>query len=123
MGISERGWTDRIENYCDGWTKRIIGTTSTAVLGQDYAQPAVVYAITVSFNTSVGSGDVVLVDGSATGDANDARRWTIHLASGANRAVETVPFPRGLVFETGLIVSATTVTGSVSLLYKPRYGA
>lgn len=122
MSMAERGWRDSTENYCDGYKLTVNGSTATAVNGQDYKQPTAVFGLSITINTSVGSGLVTLVDGSATADAGDSRKWQVDLASGnGGPYTYQVAFARGLVFDTGLIISASTITGSVSLLYKPRY--
>ena len=122
MPIAERGWSDRNENYADSYSKAIVGTTATAIMGVDYTQPAVIYSLSVYVGNAGATGDVMLVDGSATGDAGDTRVLRVHIASGAGgEQGRHLIFPRGLIFDKGIIVSATTVTGAVSLTYKPRY--
>lgn len=121
MSLGDRGWRDSAENYCDGYVINVAGTTATAVMGVDYKQPVALLGFTVSVNPSVASGDVVILDGSATGDSNP-QKWRIVIASAANQTFShTQLFARPLAMDSGLIVSATTVTGAISLLYKPRY--
>lgn len=118
----DRTWADRIENYADGYLLAVAGTTATGAHGTDLKQPMVVYSVTLTLNASLGSGDVSLVDGSATGDAGDTRRFRAVVASAAGASFSAhYMFPRGMVFDTGLLVSATTVTGAVTLTYKMRY--
>lgn len=123
MGIGNRSWNDKNENYTDAYTLRISGTTATAIMGKDYKQPAVVYGLTFSCNPIVGSGDIVLVDGSATADSGDSRLFICTIATATNSTpfVQCVNFLKGLVFNSGIIVSATTVSGAINLEYKPRY--
>lgn len=126
MALGDRSWSDRSENYADGYLLAVAGTTATAINSSGnspyLARPVVVYSLTVSVNPSVGSGDVSLVDGTASADAGDTRRFRVIIASGVGTQVaEHFEFPRGIVFDAGLIVSATTVTGAISLTYKNRY--
>ena len=126
MPMAEKSWNDRNENYADGWRKVLTATTADSVITTgDEVRPAVVYSVTVSVSQTNASGDIVLVDGSATGDSGDTRRWSAVIASGVstdrNVGVIHADFPRGIVFDTGLIVSATTVTGHISITYKMRY--
>lgn len=121
MSMADRGWRDSTENYADSYVLNVTGTTATALMGQDYKQPVALVGISITLNTSVGSGDVVLRDGSATGDA-DSQAWRLVVASGNNGPFHaTTMFARPLAFNSGIVVSATTVTGSISLLYKARY--
>ena len=126
MGIAERSWCDSRENYADGWRKVLTASTADSVITTgDEVRPAVVYSITLSVSQNNASGDLSLVDGSASGDSGDTRKWSVQIASGAttdrNLGVIHADFPRGLVFDTGLIVSAATVTGHVAITYKMRY--
>lgn len=123
MGIGDRGWSDRSENYADGYTISVNGTTATAIIASagDVLSPAVLYSITVSVNPAVGSGEVALLDTSATGDAT-GQKYRVRIASAASQVFHnTDSFPRGLVFEKGIVVSALTVSGAISLTYKARY--
>jgi hypothetical protein len=129
MGLGEASWHDSNENYADGWTKFVSASTAENVVGvliggTDYKQPVVVYSITVAASQAVASGEVVLVDGSATGDSGDTRRFRCVIASAATtdrQGPAHFDFPRGIRFDTGLIVSAATLTAAISLTYKPRY--
>lgn len=124
MGLGDAGWNDRKENYADGYTKSVAASTAENVVGIDIKQPVVVYSITIAASQNNASGEVALVDGSATGDSGDTRRFRAVVASAATtdrQGAFHCDFPRGIKFETGLIVSAATLTGAVSLSYKPRY--
>lgn len=124
MSLGDRGWADRYENYADGWTKSLAVSTAENVLGVDVNQPVVVYSITIAPSQNNASGEIALVDGSATGDSGDTRRFRYTIASAATTDRPSglhCDFPRGIVFDTGLIVSGATMTGSVSLTYKARY--
>ena len=120
MSMGDRGWRDSTENYCDGYTLDVNGSTATAVQGNTYKQPAAIFGISVTLNTSIGSGEVAINDSSATGDA-DPEVWSIAIASGTVPYTYTAMFPRGLACNNGIVVTATTVTGDVVLLYKSRY--
>lgn len=126
MSMAENGWNDRQENYADGWRKVLTATTADSVVTTgDEVRPVVVYSVTLSVSQNNASGDISLIDGSASGDAGDTRRWSWMVASGATTERDVgglhATFPRGIVFDTGLIVSATTVTGHISITYKARY--
>ena len=125
MGLSESGWSDRVENYADMWSLNVNGTTATAVQGGDSTgdsiQPTILYSISISVNPSVGSGDVTIKDGPGTATAGTQVHRAV-IASAASQTFEqSVSFPRGLICTGGIIVSATTVTGSISLTFKQRY--
>ena len=126
MPMAENGWSDRAENYADGWRKVLTATTADSVITTgDEIRPAVVYSVTLSVSQTNASGDLSLVDGSASGDSGDTRKWSCAIASGVttdrNVGVIHADFPRGIVFNYGLIVSATTVTGHVAITYRSRY--
>lgn len=121
MSLGNKSWNDKVENYGDGYNLVLSGTIATGVYGTQLQQPVVVYAITVTLSQNAGaSGSVVLVDGSATADSGDPRRFTSVFASGQN-SVLVQNFPRGIVFNSGCIVSATTVTGALNLNCIARY--
>ncbi len=124
MGLGDRGWVDRAENYVDGYTKLLTASTADNLLGIDINQPIVVFSVTLSVSQALASGDLVLVDTSATGDAGTSK-WRVVVASGVttdrNFGVIHAAFPRGLAFDSGVVVSGTTVTGSVAITYKARY--
>lgn len=121
MSMGDRGWRDSTENYCDGYTLKVNGSTATAIIANSFSQPATIFGISVSVNPAIGSGQVDIRDSSATGD-NDTTVWSIIVASAASQTYTYVmPFPRGLACNNGIVVTATTVTGSISLLYKARY--
>jgi len=124
MSMGDRGWRDSTENYCDGYALKVVGSTATAILGNSYSQPMALFAISVAANPSVGSGLVDFIDSSATGDA-DTTIWSVKIASGNSDGFQayTMAFPRGLALNNGLVITATTVTGSISVLYKARYPA
>ena len=119
--MAERSWQDREENYADGYTLSIKGTTATALVSDGIAQPVVLYSVSVMANAALGSGEVVLKDSSASADADNTGRYRVAWASGAGTFQHGASFPRGMVFNQGLIVSALTVTGAVNLTYKARY--
>jgi len=126
MPLGDRGWNDRQENYADGYLLNVVGTTATGLDSSGdspyRSRPLVVYSVTVTVNPAVGSGDVALIDGTATADSGDTRLFRCKVASGAGQVfAEHFAFPRGLVFDKGLIVSATTVTGDIGITYKQRY--
>jgi hypothetical protein len=124
MGMAERTWQDRAENYADGYSKQLTASTAENVIGIDVKRPVVVYSVTLCPSQNNASGEVVLVDGSATGDSGDSRRFRVTVASAATtdrQGIAHADFPRGIVFETGLIVSAATCTGALNISYKPRY--
>lgn len=122
MPLGDRSWRDSTENYVDAYTIRVNGTTATGVSGTDLAQPHVVYSVTLAVSQAGSTGDFALVDGSATGDSGDARIFRTRVASGTSgERTQHFAFPRGLVCDTGLIVSATTITGDVTIGYKRRY--
>lgn len=121
MSMGDRGWRDSTENYCDSYVINIAGTTATAIQGQDYKQPAALFGISFTPGEAGTTGDIVLRDGSATADS-DAQAWRTVVSSGTVTFQSYVfEFTRGLTFNSGIVVSATTVTGALSLLYKPRY--
>jgi hypothetical protein len=122
--MGNAGWCDKRENYADGWTKSFAVSTAENVMGVDKKQSVVVYSITIGPSQALASGEIALVDGSSTGDTGDARlfRYTVASAATTDRPGGVhCDFPRGIKFETGLIVSGATVTGSVSISYKARY--
>ncbi len=124
MPMAERSWVDRNENYADGYTYSITASTADNIMGIDKKQPIVLYSITISLSQAVASGEVALVDGSATGDSGDTRKFRFVCASGVTTARPDrihCDFPRGMVFDKGLIVSAATCTGALVLTYKARY--
>ena len=119
--MGNRGWNDKLENYCDGYVIKVVGSTATAIQGDSYIQPAAIYGLSIAVNPSVGSGLVDIIDSSATGNA-DTTVWSVRIASGADKSTfYHMNFPRGLACNNGIVVTATTITGSISLLYKPRY--
>lgn len=121
MSMGDRGWRDSQENYCDGYVLNIAGSTATALQGQDYKQPACIFAISFTPGESVTTGDISFLNGSATADTNP-QIWRAVISSGTVAFPPyVVDFARGLVFDTGIIVSATTVTGALSVQYKSRY--
>lgn len=126
--LGENGWNDRLENYADGYTRNFtLSTADNVIVSGNWAQPAVVYSVTLTISQNGASGDFVLVDGSATADSGDTRKWRAIFASGAAVATNRdevmlhATFPRGIVFNTGLIVSAATLTGACSISYKARF--
>ena len=122
MGLGDRGWSDKLENYADSYLLALTATTVTAIQGQDYKQPAVVYSLSICVNPSTGSGDVTLVDGSATADSGDTRKIRVAISSAISQNFAYhAAFPRGIAFNTGIIVSATTCTGAITVTYKSRY--
>jgi len=126
MPIGDRGWSDRQENYADAYTLLVVGTTATAINSSGDSpyklQPIVLYSVTVTVNPAVGSGDIALIDGTASADSGDARLFRCNVASAAASVFEAhFPFPRGMVFDKGIIVSATTITGAINMTYKNRY--
>lgn len=121
MPFGDKSWSDRAENYAGGYTKNITGTTSTTVMEVDYTQPAVVYSFTVAVGNAGATGEVSLIDGSATADT-DTTMFAMKVASGlGEQGTQHFTFPRGISFDKGIVISATTVTGNVSLTYKRRY--
>lgn len=121
MSMGDRGWRDSTENYCDSYVLNIAGSSATAMLGRDYLQPVVLFGISFTPGEAGTTGDISFLNGSATADTN-TQLWRAIVSSGTVTFQSYVyEFPRGLVFDTGLIVSATTVTGALSLLYKSRY--
>ena len=121
MSMGDRGWRDSTENYCDGYVLNVAGTTATALQGQDYKQPAAIFGISFTPGEAGTTGDISILDGSATADTNP-QTWRSIVSSGTVTFQSYIfEFPRGLVFNTGIIVSATTVTGALSILYKSRY--
>lgn len=125
MGFSKKSWSDNDENYADGYTRLFsVSTADNVIATGNVAGKAVVYSVTLSLSQSNASGDFALVDGSATADSGDDRKFRVVIASAATTERSNVlhaDFPRGIVFETGLIVSAATITGAVSITYKQRY--
>lgn len=121
MSMGDRGWRDSQENYADGYVINISGTTATAIQGIDYKQPAAIFGISFTPGEAGTTGDISFLNGSATGDTNP-QVWRAVVSSGTVTFQPYVfEFTRGLVFDTGIIVSATTVTGALSILYKSRY--
>lgn len=123
MGISERGWNDRLENYTDIYTLDVAGSVTTA-LNIDVSQPVVVYSISVLGNTSVASGDVTLRDASSTAAvvAGDRKHHTVLASAAQSQSFYFADsFPKGVVFNNGIVVSASTVTGAINISYKLRY--
>lgn len=121
MGMGDRGFRDSTENYCDSYVINISGSTATAVQGIDYKQPAAIFGFSFTPGEAGTTGDVVLLDGSATADANP-QVWRAVISSGTvNFPQYGLMFARPLLVTAGIIVSATTVTGAFSLLFKPRY--
>lgn len=123
MGLGDAGWNDRVENYADGWTKRVTASTAeNLVTTGNIKQPVVVYSITVTVSQGATvSGDVSLVDTSATADAGTARWRGVISSASPNAGMLHADFPRGMRFDDGVVVSATAVTGAISITYKPRY--
>lgn len=123
MALGDRGWTDRAENYVDSYVKSVAASTADNVMGIDVNQPVVVFSVTIAHSQALASGDLTLVDTSATGDAGTAKfRAVIASAATTSRPGPFhVAFPRGIYFDSGLIVSATDVTGAITVTYKPRY--
>jgi len=121
-GLAGQGWVDSMENYAQGYTINIKGSTATAAhLSEDVTIPCALYAITLSLNPSVGSGEVTLKNGKGTATAG-SNIWTADIASAASSTYHLhATFPRGMVFSSGIIVSAVTITGNVNLLFKQRY--
>lgn len=127
MGMSELSWSDRQENYADGtYTKKTNVSTADNIMGIDTKRPIVLWSITISPTVRLTTGDISLVDTSATGDAG-TQRFVFSVASGATTTLPDggthCDFPRGIVFQNGLVVSATTVTAGIALTYKARYNA
>lgn len=125
MAIADRGWSDRAENYVDSWALAISGTTATAINSSGNSpyldQPIVIYSLTVSVNPAVGSGDVSLIDSTSSGDVTPLMVRMVIASAASQTYTETISFPRGLVFGSGVLVSATTITGAVTISYKDRY--
>ena len=121
-GFAGQGWSDSRENYVDGYTIDIKGTTATAAhFSEDVTIPCALYSITLALNPSIGSGEVTLKNGKGTATAGD-NKWTAKIASAASQVYMLhATFPRGVVFSSGIIVSAATITGNVSLSFKQRY--
>lgn len=120
MPFGDRGWRDSIENYCDGYVLKVNGSTATSAPGAGSA-PVALYAISITVNPSVGSGQVDIIDSSATANA-DTTVWSVAIPSAASQVFSyEAMLPRGLALNNGLVITATTITGSISLLYKQRY--
>jgi len=125
MSLAGRTWHDSTENYCDGYVLKVSGSTATAILGNSYSQPVSIFGISITVNSEVSTGLVDFRDSSATGD-NDPTIWSVRITSGSIVGVAgfqqyVMPFYRGLTFNNGIVITATTVTGSISVLYKARY--
>lgn len=124
MGLAENFWKDRQENYADGFTKTFTASTAENVLGIDIARPVIVYSVAFTVSQNNASGELALVDGSATADSGDTRKARWRVASGGTTERDlgglSNTFPRGMIFQTGLIVSAATLTGDVTITYRPR---
>lgn len=128
MPMAERSWNDSRENYVDGYVLDFTATTVTAInsSGQSpyLSRPIVLFGITVTLSQAGASGDIALVDGTASADTGDTRKWRGVISSAIttdrNNAFH-VGFPRGLFFDKGIMVSATTVTGAISLQYMNRF--
>lgn len=121
MSLGDRGFRDSTENYCDSYIWNINGSSATGVLGQAISQPIAVFGISVTLNAAVGSGDFSLVDASSTGDTTPVL-WKVTVSSGSAAGYRyDFPFPRGLAFNNGLVLSAATVTGTICVLLKARY--
>lgn len=121
MSMGDRGWRDSTENYCDSYVLKVSGSTATGLLGQGIVQPIALFGISVTPTEAGTTGLVDILDSSATANA-DPTVWSVGIASGTVTFPNYVfEFPRGLALTAGLVITATTVTGSISLLYKPRY--
>ena len=122
MPLGNDRWSDSKENYVHGYYKSIVGTTSTAILGNDYLQPVVVFSLTVAIGNAGATGEVSLIDSSATADTDGTTRIATKIASGAGGEMgRHIAFARGVIFNKGVVVSATTITGNISISYRPRY--
>ena len=118
--MNEQKWSDRAENYCDGYTIAVNGSTSTAAITQDLAQPVVLFGIAYAVNNQTASGSIAISDGPGTATAGSTL-FKVSISSGANGVSENFSFSRGLVCSAGVVLVATTITGSINLLYKTRY--
>ena len=121
-GLAGQSWLDSQENYVKGYSITVNGTTATAAhLDEDVTIPCAVYSVTLTLNPSVGSGEITLKDGKGTATAGSVV-WRARIASAASQTYQlTQDFPRGVVFASGLIVSALTVSGTVNLTFAQRY--
>lgn len=124
MGLAENGWEDRRENYADGaYTKILDVSTADNIMGIDVKRPIVLYNVVLSPSQTNASGMLTLVDTSATGDAG-TQKFVYVITSAATTSRQSgvsIEFPRGLVFNDGLVVSALTLSGGVTLVYKARH--
>ena len=121
--LADRSWSDRNENYADGYARAITLSTAENLIGIDIAAPVVVYSVTLSVSQANASGLLSLVDSSATADAGTAKvNFVVASGGTTERDLGSVhaAFPRGIVFDNGVIVSGTTVTGYVTITYKRR---
>lgn len=124
MALAEDFWKDKDENYARGKAFTFNLSTAENINGIDVARPTVVYSLTMTVSQNNASGEIALVDGSATGDSGDTRLARFRVASGGTTERDLggihANFPRGILFNTGLIVSAATLTGDVVISYRPR---
>lgn len=124
MGLAEDFWQDRRENYADGYAKALNASTAENLMGIDIKRPVVVYSVTLFPSQANASGEVALIDSSATGDAGTTVfRATVASAATTDRQSGVhCDFPRGIKFQNGIVVSAATVTGSLNISYRARSG-
>lgn len=120
--IGGRGWNDKLENICDSYVIRIVGSTATAItVTGTRTDPAVIYGLSVTISEAGTTGRVDINDSSATGDA-DPNIWSVAIPSGTvNFQPYVMAFPRGMACTAGIVVTALTVTGNICVLYKTRY--
>lgn len=97
------------ENYADSYNVGVTGTEATAITGQGVKVPSVVYSVTIVSHTA--ATRVLFHDASSTGDSDQKLALSV-AATGS----ETALFPRGLIFEKGVVISATGgALGSLTL--------
>jgi|SRR3990167_1953530 len=111
------------ENYAEPYWLSVTGTEATSITGEAKIIPAVLYSVTLAAHTSL---RVRFFDASSTANALSATASNIEkeklevfvVASGTHH----LTFPRGLVFDKGIIVSAVGgASDTFSITYHPEY--
>ena len=98
------------EMNAEGWWKTVTAAEVTAVDGEARLVPAVLYSVTL---TSIGgdAASVKLADASSTADATPI----VFIGSVDGSGSTHFEFPKGIIFDKGIIMSATATAGGVSL--------
>lgn len=123
MSMGNRSWDDKKENYADMYVKTVAVSTAENMVGVDLKGPVVIYSITIAHSQANASGEIALIDASATADVTPVK-FRARIASAATTDRQSpahYDFPRGIFFDTGVIVSAATLTADINVSYYKRY--